>query len=67
LTPDSGLGQGHSADELKDPDTNIGIVVKAAKQSTQFSNTTNVSDALTLLWQIGFEGGVFRIPKTRFA
>lgn len=41
------LGKGYSVEELKDPETNIGIAIAAAKVSPMFNKATNVEEATT--------------------
>jgi TIR domain len=47
LDQNRGIGAGHSSQQLMDADVNIGLVVSAAKQNTQFSDTTNLADAVS--------------------
>ena len=48
LNMDGGLGAGHSVEELKDPDTNIGIIIKEAKKFPQFSSAQSLHDAVNI-------------------
>lgn len=41
------LGKGYSVEELKDPETNIGIAIAAAKKSPMFNKATNIEESTT--------------------
>lgn len=41
-----GAGAGHTPEQLRDPDVNIGLVVKEAKKFPQFGAATSVDDAV---------------------
>jgi hypothetical protein len=43
-----GLGVGRTPDELKNPDINIDIIVKAAKKVPQFATATSLDDAVDI-------------------
>jgi hypothetical protein len=48
LNMDGGLGQGHSREQLTDPDFNISIIMKEAKKFPQFSNAGSLHDAVNI-------------------
>jgi len=41
-----GLGEGYTPEQLKDPETNIAIAIRAAKKSENFVKSTNVEGAV---------------------
>ena len=48
LRPNAGLGAGHTADELMNPDVNIGLVVEAAKKIPAFAAATSLDEAVAI-------------------
>jgi hypothetical protein len=42
-----GLGQGHSIENLKDPEYNIALAIDAAKKSKSFREATSINDAVS--------------------
>jgi uncharacterized protein (TIGR02594 family) len=48
LNRNGGLGTGHSVDKLKDPKTNIGIIIKEAKKFPAFGTATTLDVAVTV-------------------
>jgi hypothetical protein len=47
LNRDGGLGAGHSPDELKDPDTNIAIILAEARKFRQFTAAESLDQAVS--------------------
>jgi hypothetical protein len=43
-----GLGAGHSAAELKDPATNINIILSEARKSEEFAKAESLEDAVSI-------------------
>jgi hypothetical protein len=48
LNRTGGLGTGHTPEELKNPDVNIGIVVEASRKYPAFSAATSLDDAVEI-------------------
>jgi hypothetical protein len=59
------FGAGHTPDELRDPDINIGIIIQEAKKVLRFAAATSLDDAVDIFVRFierpaNVTGGVIR-------